>query len=49
MRWLNGKRKLWIMPPEMKAAFMPRTAIMGYVLGSLIGILLLGWLLWWRG
>jgi hypothetical protein len=48
MHWLKGKRQLWIMPPNMKAAFMARTAIMGYMLGSLIGTLLLAWLLWWR-
>ena len=37
MQWLKGRRQLWIIPPNMKAAFMARTAIMGYVLGSLIG------------
>jgi len=48
MRWLKGKRQLFIMPPEMKAAFMARTAIMGYTLGALSGTLLLAWLSWRR-
>jgi hypothetical protein len=50
MRWLKGRRQLLIMPPEMKAAFMARTAIMGYALEALIGTFLLAWLSWrrWR-